>query len=125
MEPSRSRKILKLLTTLHLNVDEGAEFRKVGLPLDDVVDVVAQSLLKDTFFPPGVRVCPIEGALLEQVSANRWNVRYRHEIGVDRYSDETIAQFDSLRNALIAFVEHTVVKQIGRGMNIDGISIMV
>jgi len=86
---------------------KGQPLRDVSVPVSAIVALVRTTLETSRFFPPELRPADLgDGALIERVSAHRYRVHERHEIGQLRFSELSFRSYFFLRSAVLRYLHH-------------------
>ncbi|MEL7496474.1 MAG: hypothetical protein AAFN77_02610 [Planctomycetota bacterium] len=115
-EPALGR---KLASKWQLNVDERKSLLPAGLAASALVTAIGEIIKQSSRYPaewdPSI---PNYDGVVITATQNGFRTHTRHEIGIQRFSDATIVDFDTLEQAVRVMLMH--VFSIN---NIDGIPI--
>ena len=81
--------------------------RDTTVALPEIIALVRTTLETSRFFPPELRPADLgDGALIERISAHRYRVHERHEIGQLRFSELSFRSYFFLRSAVLRYLHH-------------------
>ncbi len=97
----------RLVEAIHRGAPEGLGLPAGRVPLSAVVALARTSLQAGPFFPADARPDALgDGAVIERLSARRYRVHERFEVGQMRFSELSSRSFLSLRGAVIRYLGH-------------------
>ena len=106
----------KLLSALHLSVEDRRSFENDTVPLNSLVRAVHRAMETSSTFPRGKRLEDLLDGVFIESKSDGYLVHERHEVGLGRHSTLVSRQVRNLSEALRFFVAHY-------GDRIDGLRV--
>lgn len=96
----------QLLDAFRLPLATG-EFRGATIALSAIKRAIGHALENDRFFPADLRPGDLgDGALIERLSAHRYRVHERWEVGQLRFSELSSRSYFLLHRAVLRYLRH-------------------